>query len=42
MTEYGGFFPDGQTPSLMDMLLPGEGRAELCRGIIRAWQIYVA
>ncbi|MBY0010384.1 stage III sporulation protein AE [Paenibacillus typhae] len=24
MREYGGFFPDGQTPSLMDMLLPGE------------------
>lgn len=24
MKEYGGFFPDGATPSLMDMLLPGE------------------
>ncbi|WP_151734339.1 stage III sporulation protein AE [Paenibacillus tengchongensis] len=24
MREYGGFFPDGKTPSLMDMLLPGE------------------
>ncbi|ASA23132.1 stage III sporulation protein AE [Paenibacillus donghaensis] len=24
MKDYGGFFPDGQTPSLMDMLLPGE------------------
>ncbi|KKO52085.1 stage III sporulation protein AE [Paenibacillus sp. DMB20] len=23
MKEYGGFFPDGRTPSLMDMLLPG-------------------
>lgn len=24
MKEYGGFFPDGATPSLMDMLLPGD------------------
>ncbi|WP_150270747.1 stage III sporulation protein AE [Paenibacillus tepidiphilus] len=23
MKEYGGFFPDGKTPALMDMLLPG-------------------
>nr|WP_231638475.1 stage III sporulation protein AE [Paenibacillus sp. JCM 10914] len=23
MKDYGGFFPDGRTPSLMDMLLPG-------------------
>lgn len=23
MKEYGGFFPEGKTPSLMDMLLPG-------------------
>lgn len=23
MKDYGGFFPDGKTPSLMDMLLPG-------------------
>ncbi|MRN53561.1 stage III sporulation protein AE [Paenibacillus monticola] len=24
MKDYGGFFPDGATPSLMDMLLPGD------------------
>jgi len=24
MHDYGGFFPDGATPSLMDMLLPGD------------------
>lgn len=24
MKEYGGFFPEGQTPSLMDMLIPGD------------------
>lgn len=24
MKEYGGFFPDGKTPSLMDMLTPGD------------------
>lgn len=24
MKDYGGFFPEGRTPSLMDMLLPGD------------------
>lgn len=24
MKDYGGFFPDGKTPTLMDMLLPGD------------------
>ncbi|OMC83248.1 stage III sporulation protein AE, partial [Paenibacillus odorifer] len=24
MKDYGGFFPDGATPTLMDMLLPGD------------------
>ena len=23
MQQYGGFFPDGKTPSFMDMLIPG-------------------
>ncbi|QCT02461.1 stage III sporulation protein AE [Paenibacillus algicola] len=29
MQEYGGFFPDGQSPSLMDLLLPGGEGLEL-------------
>ncbi|GGF76940.1 stage III sporulation protein AE [Paenibacillus albidus] len=29
MQDYGGFFPEGKTPSLMDMLLPGENGLSL-------------
>ncbi|OMF11105.1 stage III sporulation protein AE [Paenibacillus amylolyticus] len=29
MQQYGGFFPDGKTPSFMDMLIPGNERFSL-------------
>ncbi|OBZ18945.1 stage III sporulation protein AE [Bacillus sp. FJAT-27264] len=40
MKDYGGFFPDGATPTLMDMLLPGDKGLSL-KGVLSGLGAYM-